>query len=56
MQGLEDRQFELRLRQAAYRNRDAKNIAIWMLGAALKWNSKNMMFPHRPEANQYLHT
>ena len=32
------------------------NIAIRLLGTELKWDSQNMMFPHQPEANQYLHT
>ena len=32
------------------------NIAIRLLGTQLNWDSENMMFPHQPEANQYLHT
>ena len=32
------------------------NIAIRLLGMELRWDSKNMTFPHQPEANQYLHS
>ncbi len=32
------------------------DIALRMLGTELEWDAEHMMFPNRPEANQYLHS